>query len=152
MRLISWVIVDLKLYPEEEDKWFRDRRIDLDIQLNEEYYTKSGFDRGHMSRREDAEWGSPISFAEKAANMTCAYTNACPQVAELNRYNLVTKVIGGGLKQISWRRASKKNLVNKEESVFTMGLFSIPMMNSSKASRFLCDFIKLLFGEMLPIR
>jgi endonuclease G len=48
-----------------EDKWFRDRRIDLDIQLNDEYYTKSGFDRGHMVRREDAEWGSPSVLPRK---------------------------------------------------------------------------------------
>lgn len=67
------------------DKWFRDRRIDFDVQLTDDFYAYSGMDRGHMARREDAEWGSNIAFAERAANMTCCYTNACPQVPELNR-------------------------------------------------------------------
>jgi endonuclease G len=67
------------------DRWFRDRRIDLDVQLNDEFYKKSGFDKGHMTRREDAEWGDTIVLAGQAADYTCAYTNACPQVPDLNR-------------------------------------------------------------------
>jgi endonuclease G len=67
------------------DNWFRDRRIDLDVQLTDDFYAYSGFDKGHMVRREDAEWGTPMSFAEKAANYTCSYANACPQVPDLNR-------------------------------------------------------------------
>lgn len=68
------------------DNWFRDRRIDFDCQLNDAFYKYSNMDKGHMSRREDAEWGPSIGFAENAANMTCSYTNACPQVPALNRY------------------------------------------------------------------
>ncbi|HEY5745357.1 MAG TPA: DNA/RNA non-specific endonuclease [Chryseolinea sp.] len=68
-----------------DDKWFRDNRIDYEVQLSEEYYKLSGFDRGHMCRREDAEWGQNLNAAKLAADMTCAYTNACPQVPALNR-------------------------------------------------------------------
>jgi endonuclease G len=68
-----------------DDRWFRDRRIDFDVQLNDEFYKKSGFDKGHMTRREDAEWGDTIGLAGQAADYTCAYTNACPQVPDLNR-------------------------------------------------------------------
>ncbi|MDX1954187.1 MAG: DNA/RNA non-specific endonuclease [Chitinophagaceae bacterium] len=68
------------------DNWFRDRRIDFDCQLNDAFYKYSNMDKGHMARREDAEWGTSIGFAEHAANMTCSYTNACPQVPALNRY------------------------------------------------------------------
>jgi endonuclease G len=67
------------------DKWFRDNRIDYDVQLNDEFYKYSGFDRGHLCRREEAEWGNTMAFAELAANLTCSYTNACPQVPTLNR-------------------------------------------------------------------
>jgi endonuclease G, mitochondrial len=67
------------------DNWFRDRRIDLDVQLTDDFYYKSKMDKGHMVRREDAEWGYAIESAEIAANMTCSYTNACPQVPALNR-------------------------------------------------------------------
>ena len=78
----------LKRYEEltgRTDKWYRDNRIDYDVQLNDDFYKYSGFDKGHLCRREDAEWGSPMSFAELAANMTCSYANASPQVPTLNR-------------------------------------------------------------------
>lgn len=67
------------------DTWYRDRRIDFDAQLDDDYYYKSRMDRGHMVRREDAEWGYSMPFAKQAAEMTCVYTNACPQVPALNR-------------------------------------------------------------------
>lgn len=67
------------------DKWFRDNRIDYDVQLNDAWYAKSGFDKGHLSRREDAEWGTTMAAAKRAADMTCSYANAIPQVPALNR-------------------------------------------------------------------
>jgi endonuclease G len=67
------------------DKWFRDNRIDFDVQLNDEFYATSGFDKGHMARREDAEWGTTMAKAKRAADMTCSYANAAPQVPALNR-------------------------------------------------------------------
>jgi endonuclease G len=38
-----------------------------------------------MSRREDANWGSNGDDALRNANLTCMYTNACPQVPKINR-------------------------------------------------------------------
>jgi endonuclease G, mitochondrial len=67
------------------DDWLRDNRLDYDIQLTDKYYAKSGFDRGHMSRREDANWGDTAELAKLYADVTCMYTNACPQVAKLNQ-------------------------------------------------------------------
>lgn len=67
------------------DNWLRDPRIDGDAQLSDDWYSKSGFDKGHMSRREDAEWGSTIDSAKRAADYTCSYANAIPQVPALNR-------------------------------------------------------------------
>src|SRR5262249_20764318 len=60
-------------------------RIDFDLQLNDSFYKSSGFDKGHMSRREDAKWDRTAEDAERDANLTCMYTNACPQVPDINR-------------------------------------------------------------------
>jgi endonuclease G, mitochondrial len=68
-----------------KDNWLRDNRIDYDAQLDDKWYAKSGFDKGHMSRREDAEWGTTMVAAKAAADMTCSYANAAPQVPSLNR-------------------------------------------------------------------
>lgn len=68
-----------------KDNWLRDSRIDPEIQLTDAYYSRSGFDKGHMSRREDANWGATPDDARIAADLTCMYTNACPQVGKLNR-------------------------------------------------------------------
>lgn len=72
---------------ERKDVWIRDNRLDYDIQLNDKYYASSGFDRGHMARREDANWGATADLAKEFADLTCVYTNACPQVPTLNRSN-----------------------------------------------------------------
>jgi endonuclease G len=68
-----------------KDKWLRDNRIDYEVQLNDDWYAKSGFDKGHLSRREDAEWGRTVDAAKMAADMTCSYANAVPQVPAFNR-------------------------------------------------------------------
>ena len=68
-----------------QDKWLRDNRIDYDAQLGDRWYAKSGFDKGHLSRREDAEWGTSMALAKAAADITCSYANAVPQVPGFNR-------------------------------------------------------------------
>ena len=91
MPIISAVNIDgspgvRKDESKRKDTWIRDRRIDFFVQLNyEDFYLNSGFDRGHMSRREDANWGSTAEQAKRNADLTCVYTNACPQVPSLNR-------------------------------------------------------------------
>lgn len=67
------------------DTWLRDTRISFDVQLDDKYYKGSGFDRGHMSRREDANWGNTAEDARRNADLTCIYTNACPQIKTLNQ-------------------------------------------------------------------
>ncbi len=78
-------VADRKDSSKRVDHWLQDNRIDPDTQLSDAYYAKSGFDKGHMSRREDADYGAKAADALLAANMTCMYTNACPQVPKLNR-------------------------------------------------------------------
>ncbi|MEX0275206.1 MAG: DNA/RNA non-specific endonuclease, partial [Flavobacteriaceae bacterium] len=104
------------------DKWIRDNRIDFDVQLNNDFYKKSGFDRGHMSRREDANWGGTAEQAKRNADLTCVHTNACPQVPSLNRSNR------GGLwgkleKEILEKGAEKEDTDTNRITVFSGPIF-----------------------------
>ncbi|MEP7377655.1 MAG: DNA/RNA non-specific endonuclease [Chitinophagaceae bacterium] len=73
------------------DDWLRDKRIDIECQLTDKFYSHSKFDKGHMGRFEDANWdtASDATLREKNALRngiyTCFYTNACPQVPGINR-------------------------------------------------------------------
>ena len=70
-----------------EDRWQLDPRIDPAHQWGEELYAaeKSDFDRGHMTKREDVQWGRDAAEAKRGALSTFFYTNAVPQVPKLNR-------------------------------------------------------------------
>jgi len=46
---------------------------------------KSDFDKGHMTRREDVQWGETDDVAQIAADSTFYYTNAVPQHKDLNQ-------------------------------------------------------------------
>ncbi|MBN8678395.1 MAG: DNA/RNA non-specific endonuclease [Chitinophagales bacterium] len=83
---------------EREDKWLRDVRIDLEAQLTDKFYANSGFDKGHMSRREDANYADNPNDAKLFADMTCMHTNACPQVGKLNRSS--SKGLWGRLEKV----------------------------------------------------
>lgn len=103
---------------ERKDTWLRDNRLDKPIQLNDPYYEGSGFDKGHMSRREDANWGDSAADALLFANLSCMYTNACPQVKELNRSNqgglwgkLETLLLENGIKKETGK-TTKLNVFN----------------------------------------
>ncbi len=81
-----------------KDVWLRDTRLSLDIQLSDAYYKNSGFDKGHMSRREDADWGATAEEAKRNADLTCMFTNACPQVPGINQSQ--KKGLWGGLEKV----------------------------------------------------
>ncbi|MCA3124019.1 MAG: DNA/RNA non-specific endonuclease [Rhodocyclaceae bacterium] len=65
--------------------WVRDCRIPLQHQLAMSWYAGSGLDKGHLSRREDAEWGTTRSLAHQASALTHFYTNAAPQHPGFNQ-------------------------------------------------------------------
>jgi endonuclease G, mitochondrial len=67
------------------DDWLRDSRIDIEAQLTDKFYSGSNFDKGHMGRFEDANWGETELIALRNGVFTCFYTNACPQVPKFNR-------------------------------------------------------------------
>jgi endonuclease G len=66
--------------------WKKDKRF-LKYQWGTELYgsKKSDFDKGHMTKREDVQWGKTSDLAKKAADSTFYYTNAVPQHKELNQ-------------------------------------------------------------------
>lgn len=70
-----------------KDSWKTDPRVAKDNQWGPELYKAelSDFDKGHMTKREDVQWGDSIAIASKAAESTFFYTNAVPQHANLNQ-------------------------------------------------------------------
>jgi endonuclease G len=76
------------------DKWFKDGRIGLDIQLSKKDYAHLDIDRGHLVRRQDPNWddtlpvGAPddtvSEIAQRANDDTFHYTNSAVQHGELN--------------------------------------------------------------------
>ena len=108
---------------ERDDTWLRDNRIDVEAQLNDKFYRGSGFDKGHMSRREDANWGDTPTAAKLSADLTCMYTNACPQVAKLNQSRKAG--LWGKLEQIILERGVEKESGQRAKiSVFNGPIFS----------------------------
>lgn len=128
-----------------KDNWFPDARIDGDAQLNDAFYAKSGFDKGHLARREDAEWGTTIANAKLAADMTCSYANAAPQVPDLNRNIFGYKGLWGQLEMLLL-----ENGVKKESGKYgKVCMFSGPIFNDDtdpvfKGVQIALDFFKIV--------
>ncbi|MEP6848519.1 MAG: DNA/RNA non-specific endonuclease [Acidobacteriota bacterium] len=105
-----------------KDVWLRDNRIDLEMQLDDKFYASSGFDKGHMSRREDADYGASEAEAKKHADLTCVYTNACPQVPKLNRSN--RSGLWGKLEMVVLEKGAEKEVGKTSKiSVFNGPIF-----------------------------
>lgn len=74
------------LFPSGDDKWEIDERA-RDFQWGVELYSTKGsdFDKGHLVKREDPQWGNDEEMAANAARSTFFYANCVPQVGDLNR-------------------------------------------------------------------
>lgn len=68
------------------DRWKKDTRIASDQQWGMELYSadKSDFHRGHMTKREDVQWGASAEAAAEGARSTFYFTNSVPQHAKVN--------------------------------------------------------------------
>lgn len=66
--------------------WKKDERV-KEFQWGQELYSAKGsdFDKGHMTKREDVQWGATPGLAQIAADSTFFYTNAVPQHKSLNQ-------------------------------------------------------------------
>lgn len=67
------------------DVWRRDPRILDKHQIENFYYLSNQFDRGHLTRREDLEFGKNPKEALASAGDTCHWTNCAPQHAKFNQ-------------------------------------------------------------------
>ncbi|MBB6130592.1 DNA/RNA non-specific endonuclease [Mucilaginibacter lappiensis] len=69
-----------------KDSWRLDPRL-KGAQWGYELYStdNSKFDRGHLTKREDVQWGETVGLAFKAADSTFYYSNSVPQHKDLNR-------------------------------------------------------------------
>jgi endonuclease G, mitochondrial len=126
------------------DDWLRDKRIDIGVQLTDKFYAGSGFDKGHMSRFEDANWDDTEGKALRNGIYTCFYTNACPQILTLNR--------GGGL----WGKLEKAILeqgVKKEDGKLgRITVFNGPIFSADKDRVFRGETIPMEFFKIVVWR
>lgn len=106
-----------------DDDWLRDKRIDIESQLTDKFYRKSNFDKGHMSRFEDANWDDTEEEAFRNGQYTCFYTNACPQVVKLNRTGL-----WGNLE----KAILEKGVKEEQGKLARMTVFNGPVFNEDK--------------------
>ena len=75
------------LGPNDQEKWVTDPRIPELHQLPDKFYNKDGgaFDKGHIVRREDVNWGRSYDQIQRANGDTFHTTNCSPQVKGFNR-------------------------------------------------------------------
>jgi endonuclease G len=64
------------------DPWALDGRLPADAQVGEELYADNDFDRGHLVRREDPNWGADAATANRD---TFHFTNCAPQLSAYNQ-------------------------------------------------------------------
>ena len=67
------------------DKWLFDDRIDRNHQVDDSFYRGNKFDRGHLTRRDDMEWGKTVVEAVRRANGTCTWPNCAAQHEVFNQ-------------------------------------------------------------------
>jgi endonuclease G len=65
--------------------WRYDPRIPLSVQTGDEAYAGNAFDRGHLTRQEDMEYGDTMEDALQSTADTCHWTNVCTQHAKFNQ-------------------------------------------------------------------
>lgn len=65
--------------------WRYDPRIPLEAQTGDEAYAGNAFDRGHLTRQEDMEYGDTMQDALQSTADTCHWTNVCLQHAKFNQ-------------------------------------------------------------------
>ena len=67
------------------DDWQIDTRVGAENQLNNDYYRRNPWDRGHLARRASAAWGDSNREAKLASDDTFFFTNATLQHENFNQ-------------------------------------------------------------------
>lgn len=88
-----------------KDTWRWDDRISRDAQLGPDGYSHNQFDRGHLTRWEDMEWGTDREDAMLNAADSCHWTNCATQHKKFNQ----GRDWWQGLEQHIFEQAVKEN-------------------------------------------
>lgn len=83
--IVALNIDQSKFFSTSRKSWKIDSRIGAEFQLNNDYYRRNSWDRGHMARRSTAAWGDTNRVAQHASNETMYYSNSCLQHENLNQ-------------------------------------------------------------------
>ena len=76
-----------KIKLKRKDTWGFDPRLKKEAQVgHSEFYGPEAFDKGHMVRREDPGWGDTEEEVRLGEDDTFVYTNAVPQMPQLNQH------------------------------------------------------------------
>jgi endonuclease G, mitochondrial len=105
---------------EASEVWYADPRVADDHQTNQLLYANQSptrlFDRGHLVRREDPNWGSDTA-AERANADTFHFTNCTPQARDFNQRAKYWQGIENYV--LNNARAEKERITVITGSVFT---------------------------------
>lgn len=88
------------------DGWIRDQRVDKvdrSAQIGNEFYekqktleaedrSKNPFDKGHLTRREDLQWGRTLTLAKRNGDDSFHFPNCAPQHFEFNQARKVNGI------------------------------------------------------------
>ena len=74
-----------KLHSVKRGGWNIDPVIGAENQLDNDYYYKNRWDRGHLARRASAAHGDSERLAKRASDSTMFYTNSCLQFDSFNQ-------------------------------------------------------------------
>jgi endonuclease G len=105
--------------------WKFDRRLAIPLQVKDECYGEAidgKFSRGHMTRREDPNWGRDRDEAVISNRHTFYVTNACPQMQPFN----------AGL----WLRLEEYALENCDQDDMRISVFTGPIFNNQDEDYF----------------
>ncbi len=111
----------LKIKLKRKDSWGFDPRIPKSAQVGHaEFYGPEPFDKGHMVRRENPGWGSTKAEAQLGEDDTYVYTNAIPQMPQLN--------------QRTWLSLEDYVLENAKTEGFKVCIFTGPVFRTDDPS------------------
>ena len=111
----------LKKQLKRKDSWGFDPRIPKSAQVGHaEFYGPEPFDKGHMVRREDPGWGEMEAAAQLGEDDTFVYTNAIPQMPQLN--------------QITWLSLENYVLDHARTEGFKICVFTGPVFRADDPS------------------
>ncbi len=126
--------IDRKDVTGGSDKWLIDPRV-KEYQWGSALYSapKSEFDKGHMTKREDPQWGETKEAARQGALSTFFYANAVPQSHQLNG--------------VVWRKL-ETYILNKQSVKHNLkiNLFTGPVLSDTDP-----HFVSVVQGERVKI-